>query len=158
MTNTYDAIIIGAGHNGLVTAAYLAQAGQRVLVLERRDVIGGAAATEEIFPGYSVDIGSHKLGGFSQTIMEDLQLVRHGLEVVPADPSIFTPSLEGPALLLWRDPARTVAAIREISQTDAEAWMGFAQLLDNATALLQAAWTTISPNLTGHEFGDLWSS
>jgi phytoene dehydrogenase-like protein len=91
MNKPLDTIIIGAGHNGLVTAAYLAKAGQSVLVAESRDVLGGAAATEEVFAGYKVDTGAHRIGGLNQKVVSDLGLTGHGLEILQADPSVFTP-------------------------------------------------------------------
>ena len=89
----YDAIIIGAGHNGLVTAAYLAKAGKKVLILERRPVIGGIAASEEIFPGFKYSTWAHLASSFSSQIVADLSLAKHGLEILPLDPLIFAPSV-----------------------------------------------------------------
>ena len=158
MSHAPDTIVIGAGHNGLVTAAYLAKAGHRVLVIEGRDVVGGAAATEEIFPGFQVDSGAHRLGGLSRRVIADLGLVGHGLEILPADPAVFTPVEEGRPLLLWRDPDRTALALREISEADAKAWIPFAELIAKAARFLEAAWATTPPDVTGNDLGDLWAS
>ncbi len=158
MSKAADTIVIGAGHNGLVTAAYLSKAGQKVLVIERRDVVGGAAATEEIFPGYQVDSGAHRLGGLSRRVIADLGLAAHGLEILPADPTCFTPVEEGPPLVLWRDRDRTAQAIREISEADGKAWVLFTELIGKAAGFLEAAWTTTPPDVTGNDLGDLWSS
>src|SRR6478752_9130552 len=87
----YDAIIIGAGHNGLVTAAYLAKAGRKVLVLERRDVIGGACVTEELWPGYKVSTAAYVNSLLRPEIIRDLELKRHGFEMLPRTPSSFAP-------------------------------------------------------------------
>ena len=84
---TYDAIIIGAGHNGLVTAAYLARAGQKVLVLERRDLVGGASVTEELWPGYKVSTAAYVNSLFRPEIIRDLDLKSHGFEMLPRSPS-----------------------------------------------------------------------
>jgi len=158
MSGSYDSLVIGAGHNGLVTAAYLARAGQRVLVLESRDVVGGAAATEEIFPGYRVDTGAHRIGGLSETVADDLALARHGLEVLDADPTVFVPVLDGTPLTLWRDPNKTAEAIREISAADADAWVPFTTLIGKAAGFLQASWPMTPPDVTGSDLRDLKAS
>jgi len=93
--SNYDSIVIGAGHNGLVTAAYLAKAGRKVLVLERREVVGGIAATEEIFPGFKFATVAHLASGFASEVSADLELKKHGLELLPLDPLLFAPSLSG---------------------------------------------------------------
>ena len=124
----HDAVIVGAGHNALVTAALLARTGQRVLVLERRGVIGGAAATEEIFPGCRVNVAAQDAGLFRRDIVADLGLASHGLEWVHP-PAVATSLLGGAdALTLWRDPARTRDEIARHSRTDAarfQEWAGY---------------------------------
>ncbi len=157
MTGSYDAIVIGAGHNGLVTAAYLGRAGLNVLVLERREVVGGAAVTEQVFPGFNFDTGAHRVGELHPAVIRELELRGHGLELLPADPTVFAPAPEGRNLLLWRDPARTVESIRELSPADAEAWIPFGELIGKATAVLGAAWSVTPPNVTGNDPRDLWS-
>ncbi len=91
----YDAIIIGAGHNGLVTACYLARAGRRVLVLERRHVVGGACVTEETFPGFKVSTAAYVNSLFHQEIVRDLRLTDYGFHVLAREPSSFTPFPDG---------------------------------------------------------------
>src|SRR5277367_4730431 len=105
----YDAIIIGGGHNGLTTAAYLARAGKKVLVLERRHVLGGAAVTEEVFPGFKFSVCSYVVSLLRPEIIRDLDLPRHGLEILPLD-GTFTPLPSGSkGGYLWRvnDHAKT---------------------------------------------------
>jgi phytoene dehydrogenase-like protein len=126
----YDAVVIGAGVNGLAAAAYLAKAGQRVLVVERRDVIGGTAATEEVFPGFRFDTCRHDAGWLSPRIASDLKLKRHGLEMIDVDATVFAPHPAGDRndyLLLHRDPQRSAALIGKHSPADAENWPAFAE-------------------------------
>ena len=158
MSVSYDTVVIGAGHNGLVTAAYLARAGHKVLVLEQRDVVGGAASTEEVFPGFKVDTGAHRLGGLSSTVVNDLGLARHGLELIDSEATAFVPVLGGTPLTLWRDPRKTAEAIREISATDADAWVPFTELIGKAASFLEAAWTSTPPDVTGNDLGDLFAT
>ncbi|MCQ3980699.1 MAG: amine oxidase, partial [Anaerolineae bacterium] len=113
--NNYDAIIIGGGHNGLVTAAYLAKAGKKVLVLERRDMLGGAAATEEIWPGFQINTGAPDVGLLRPEIVAELGLRQYGLEFIESPVTAFAPQPSGPALTLWRDPRETKAEIARFS-------------------------------------------
>src|SRR6187399_1554783 len=106
MPSKFDAIIIGAGHNGLTAAAYLARAGRKVLVLERRHVVGGAAVTEEIFPGFTFSVCSYVVSLLRPEIIRELDLRRHGLEILPLD-GTFTPMLDGDYLWRLDDHAQT---------------------------------------------------
>lgn len=121
----YDAIIVGAGHNGLVTAAYLAKAGRRVLVVEQRPVIGGAAVTEEVFPGFKFSVCSYVVSLFRPHIIRELELTKHGMQLIPLECS-FTPHLEGPGLVRWSDANRTRREVSRFSQKDAEIYPEFA--------------------------------
>jgi phytoene dehydrogenase-like protein len=132
----YDAVIIGGGHNGLVSAAYLARAGLQTLVLERRHVLGGAAVTEEIVPGFQFSVASYVVSLLRPEIIRDLDLPRHGLDILPLD-GTFTPLRpgEGPKAgggdFLWRvnDHGRTVRELRRWSKNDAEAYEEYGQLM-----------------------------
>jgi phytoene dehydrogenase-like protein len=117
----YDALIIGGGHNGLVAAAYLARAGRRVLVLERRHVLGGAAVTEEVFPGFQFSVCSYVVSLLRPEIIRELELPRHGFEMLPLD-GTFTPMLNGDYLWRMNDHARTRREIARHSRLDAEAY------------------------------------
>jgi phytoene dehydrogenase-like protein len=158
MTKIYDAVVIGAGHNGLVTAAYLAKSGLSTLVLERRDVVGGAAATESIFEGFRFDTGAHRIGSLHPSLMNDLELGRHGVEILHLDPPVFAPLADRRRLLLWRDPQRTAESIREISKADADRWVPFTQLVAQAAGLLEAAYATTPPNVVTGGARDLWTA
>jgi phytoene dehydrogenase-like protein len=117
----YDAIVIGGGHNGLTAAAYLARAGRNVLVLERRHIVGGAAVTEEVFPGFRFSVCSYVVSLLRPEIIRDLDLPRHGLEILPLD-GTFTPMPNGDHLWRVNDHARTQREIRRHSRLDAEAY------------------------------------
>ena len=114
-----DAVIIGGGHNGLVTAAYLARAGRSVLVLERRPMVGGCAVTEEIWPGYRVSTGAYLASLLQERIVRELELERFGYHVDPKDPPFFSPFPDGRHLFMWQDPARTHAEFAKFSVRDA---------------------------------------
>jgi phytoene dehydrogenase-like protein len=156
----YDAVVIGAGLNGLVAAAYLAKAGQRVLVLERRDVAGGTLVTEEIFPGFRFDTCRHDTGWIPPGIISDLKLKRHGLELVDVDASVFAPHPGGGRndyLLLHHDPQRSAALIRKHSQSDADKWPAFATRIARLANFLKAAYAKSAPSVDATSFGDLLS-
>lgn len=124
MPGKYDAIVIGGGHNGLTTAAYLARAGKKVLVLERRHVLGGAAVTEEIFPGFKFSVCSYVVSLLRPEVIRDLDLPRHGLEILPLD-GTFTPMLNGDYLWRMDDHGRAIREIARHSREDAEAYEEF---------------------------------
>ena len=124
MSTEYDTIIVGGGHNGLVCAAYLARAGRKVLILERRHVLGGAAVTEELHPGFKFSVCSYVVSLFRPQIIRDLELARHGLEIIPLE-SAFTPFPDGRSLCRWPDSHRTRREIANFSKSDADIYPEF---------------------------------
>src|SRR5271166_564921 len=128
MAQHYDVIVIGGGHNGLVNAAYLAKAGKRVLVLERRHILGGAAVTEEIFPGFLFSECSYVVSLLRPEIIRELDLPRHGLEILPLD-GTFTPMPNGDYLWRVNDHGQTRREIARHSKFDAEAYEEFGKAM-----------------------------
>ena len=124
----YDAIIIGGGHNGLVAAAYLARAGRRTLVLERRPLIGGAAVTEEVFPGFKFSMFSYVVSLLRPEIIRDLELPRHGLQILPLE-STITPMENGDYFGAWADPDESRRELCRHSPRDADAMVLFGRLM-----------------------------
>ncbi len=158
MARSYDAIIIGGGHNGLVSAAYLARAGLTTLVLEKRHVLGGAAVTEEIFPGFRFSVFSYVVSLLRPEIIRELELPRHGLDILPLD-GTFTPLRpgEGPAKgggdYLWRvnDHGRTIRELRRWSATDAEAYEEYGQLMVEMARFIKPILAITPPDPTSND-------
>src|SRR6202162_3254726 len=125
----YDAVIIGGGHNGLVAAGYLAQAGRRVLVLERRELVGGCAVTEEVWPGYRVSTAAYLTSLLQERIVRDLEIERFGYRVDAKDPAFFSPFPDGRHLFMWQDQRKTLAEIARFSRRDAERFPAYEHFL-----------------------------
>jgi phytoene dehydrogenase-like protein len=145
MAKSYDAIVIGGGHNGLVTAAYLARAGKKVLVLERRHVLGGAAVTEEVFPGFKFSVCSYVVSLLRPEIIRELDLPRHGLEILPLD-GTFTPMPSGDFLWRMNDHARTRREIYRHSPMDAEAYDEYAKAMVDMARFVRPILSMVPPD------------
>jgi phytoene dehydrogenase-like protein len=158
----YDAVVIGGGHNGLISAAYLARAGMKTVVLEKRHVLGGAAVTEELFPGFRFSVFSYVVSLLRPEIIRELDLPRHGLDILPLD-GTFTPLHEGdgrPAPIgpdgekigtgdyLWRvnDHGRTIRELRRWSKLDAEAYEEYGQLMVDMARFIKPILSIVPPD------------
>jgi phytoene dehydrogenase-like protein len=155
LATRYDVIVVGAGHNGLVTAGYLARAGLTVCVLERRPVVGGACVTEEVFPGYRVSTAAYLCSLLAPRVIADLELERFGYEVLPKDPASFTPFPDGRSLTFWRDRRRTVDEIARFSTRDAEAYPAYEDLLARLGRFIGPWLLTTPPDLPPRRAADL---
>jgi phytoene dehydrogenase-like protein len=147
LSSHYDCIIIGGGHNGLVCAAYLAKSGRKVLVLERRHVLGGAAVTEELYPGFKYSVCSYVVSLLRPQIIRDLELPRHGLEILPLECS-FTPHLEGPGLVRWPDIEKTRREIARYSERDASVYPQFSKKMSRLSRFVKPIIDMIPPDPT----------
>lgn len=154
---TYDAIVVGGGHNGLVAAAYLAKAGQRVLVLERRERVGGILDTVEIAPGFRAPGIVHTVGRLRRSVIEDLALARHGLSLVTPPVRAFAPDPNGGGVVLWADAARTAAELRTRSPHDAAAYPGFDRKVRALASFLAHLNAITPPDLKAPTFADALS-
>src|SRR5437588_4966016 len=154
----YDVIVIGGGHNGLVNAAYLSRAGKRVLVLERRHVLGGAAVTEEVFPGFKFSVCSYVVSLLRPEIIRELSLTRHGLHLLPLN-SVFTPLLNGDYLLRVSDHAKTRRELSRHSKIDAEAYDEFGKAMVEMARFVKPMMSMTPPDPTSlkpKDLGDLF--
>src|SRR5580704_1827152 len=133
----YDIIIVGAGHNALVTSAYLARAGYRVLVLERREVIGGACVSEEVWPGYKVSTASYVNSLLRPEIIRELELAKYGFEMLPRNPSAFSPFPDGRYLMLGPDKDMTRREISKFSARDADALPKYEAMLERVADFIE---------------------
>jgi phytoene dehydrogenase-like protein len=157
MTTDYDAIVVGGGHNGLTAAAYLARAGLRTCVVERRDILGGACVTEEVWPGHRVSRASYVVSLLQPKVVADLRLKDFGYEVHPLDPAYAAIDEEGRVLFFPNDQQAAVESLARFSKKDAEALPAFEALLDRMASFLRPLMLKPPPALGSKRPGDLFS-
>jgi phytoene dehydrogenase-like protein len=151
----YDAIVVGAGHNGLVAAAYLAKAGLTTLVLERRGRAGGLLSTEEVAPGVRAPVAADGVDGLRAGIVRDLRLGSHGFQAVEPDAVAFAPAAEGPGLTLWRDPVRTATELRARPwPRDADRFLAFDRTVRSLAGFVARLQATEPPDLASPSLAD----
>jgi len=155
--NTRDIVIIGGGHNGLVAAFYLAKAGYKPLVIERRPQVGGAAITDEFHPGFRCSTLAHTAGPIRPDIVRDMQLEQHGLRLITPMIGVTALSLDGRALSLSSDVDQSKQAIAAFSEKDAAKYAEFHQSLEKISKVIAEVLATTPPNIDDPSGGDLWS-
>ena len=141
----YDSIIIGGGHNGLVAAAYLARSGRKVLVLERRELVGGCAVTEEVWPGYRVSTAAYLTSLLQERIVQELELARYGYQVDAKDPAFFSAFPDGRHFFMWQDRAKTLAEIAKFSRHDADVYPAYEEQLERLSQVVEGLLLTTPP-------------
>lgn len=153
----YDIIIIGGGHNGLVAASYLAKAGLKTLVLERREIVGGAAITEGLHPGFHCSTLAHAVGPLLPRVIKDLQLLSHGLEFI--EPAVRVTALhpDGHSLSIYGDPARTASNLEKISSHDAKTFAEFESCMTRLGKVLAPLLSMTPPTIEKPSTGELWN-
>jgi phytoene dehydrogenase-like protein len=156
LRKSYDAVVVGAGHNGLTAAAYLARAGLSTLVLERREIVGGCCVTEEIAPGCRASTTSYIASMLRPTVIRDLNLGAHGLRMVPCDPALVVPFTDGHVLPWWADRERTVTELRKISGRDAETFVRVDDQLKKLARYLQPFFLEPPPDVSFRGAEGVW--
>jgi len=155
MPASYDAIIIGAGHNGLTCAAYLARAGLKVLVLERRELVGGTCVTEELWPGFKMSTAAYVNSLFRPEIIRDLELKKHGFEMLPRNPSSFSPFPDGRYLMMGPDAELNRREVAKFSARDAEALPRYEKMLERVADFIEPTLAETPPDLWSLRPGNL---
>jgi phytoene dehydrogenase-like protein len=153
--NRYDAIVIGAGANGLATATLLARKNRRVLVLERRDVAGGTNATEEFHPGFRANACRDDVGWIPESLVRQLQLERHGLRWIQPTAGLVSVGADSPPVATYPDLARTVDGLKNVSAADASRWNAFTDFVGRVAGFLEAAYAIRAPRVQSRALGDL---
>jgi len=154
MAEPYDVVVIGGGHNGLTAAAYLARAGRSVLVLERRELVGGCSVTEELWPGCRVSTAAYLTSLMHPKVVRDLELERFGYQVDPKDPAFFSPFPDGRCLFLWRDRRKNLEEIARFSRRDAEAYPRYEEHLEQLARVVEELLLVTPPHLPPLSLGD----
>src|SRR5215475_3170139 len=155
--DTRDTVIVGGGHNGLVAGFYLAKAGFKPLVLERRSQVGGAAITDEFHPGFRCSTLAHTAGPIRPDVVADMELEKHGLHMITPDVCVTALSPDGRALSLYQDADRSAKEIAAFSEKDAVKYPQFAQSLGKISKVIAEALATVPPNIDDPSSADLWS-
>jgi len=156
VTESRRVVIVGAGPNGLVAAAYLAKAGLAPLVLERREVVGGIAVTEEFAPGFRGPTVAHAMGPFRPSIAHELSLARHGLALLRPEVRVFAPGFDGRAIRIYEDPKRTARELESFSPHDAKGYLAFHESLRRIGRVLEPLLSMTPPSVDSPGIGDLW--
>src|SRR5882672_527195 len=150
-------VVIGGGHNGLITAYYLAKGGFKPVVLERRDIVGGGAVTEEFAPGYRVSTLAHTIGPLRADIARDIQLEKYDCQILYPDPRVFAPSLNGQSVLFYNDHAKTAGGIARISSKDATKYIQFSESLEEMSAVFNQLASITPPAIDHPTPEDFWN-
>ncbi len=154
MPQRFDAVIIGGGHNGLVAAAYLARAGRKVLVLERRHLVGGSCVTEEVWPGFRVSTAAYLASLLNAKVIRELELERFGYQVDAKDPAFFSPFPDGRHMFMWQDQKRTLEEIAKFSRRDAELYPAYEEHLERLARVVESLLLVTPPQFPPRGVGD----